>query len=180
MRFGVRQAIIRRGLNEDMTRAVRYHSLFVSADAALSFLGAGIAGTIWRADQLHQDLPCTADGGCEIVNASRWSHVDLIFLHHVPVAILGLAGYVLLLSLAMLRFSTDNGRLDSRLHTLIGLISGGGVLYSWYLQWVAHAEIGAFCIWCRSSAIVMTILFGTALLEWWAGWRPRQRQEIHG
>ena len=100
-----------------MTRAVRHRTLFVSAEAALSFLGAGIAGTIWRADQLHQDLPCTADGGCEIVNASRWSHVDLLFLHHVPVAILGLAGYILLLSLAMLRFSTDNPRLDSRLQS---------------------------------------------------------------
>ena len=168
-----------------MTRAVPTRTIFVSAEAALSFLGAGIAGTIWQADRSRQDLPCTADGGCEIVNASRWSHVDLIFLHHVPVAILGLAGYVLLLSLAMLRLGTDNPRLDSRLHTLIGVVSSGGVLYSWYLQWIAHAEIGAFCIWCRSSAIVMTILFGTAALEWRARRRPHpgqqdRRQEIHG
>ena len=168
-----------------MSRAVRTRTIFVSAEAALSFLGAGIAGTIWQADRHHQDLPCTADGGCEIVNASRWSHLDLIFVHHVPVAVLGLAGYVLLLSLAMLRLGTENPRLDSRLHTLIGVISGGGVLYSWYLQWIAHAEIGAFCIWCRASAIMMTVLFGTAALEWWAGRRPRQeqqdkRQEIHG
>ena len=168
-----------------MTSAVRARTIFVSAEAALSFLGAGIAGTIWQADRSHQDLPCTADGGCEIVNASRWSHVDLIFVHHVPVAILGLAGYVLLLSLAMLRLGTDNPRLDSRLHALIGVISGGGLLYSWYLQWIAHAEIGAFCIWCRTSAIVMTVLFGTAILEWRAGRWPRhgqqdKRQEIHG
>lgn len=164
-----------------MSRAVCHRTLFVSAEAALSFIGAGIAGTIWRADQIHQDLPCTADGGCEIVSSSRWSHIDLLVLHHVPVAILGLAGYVLLLSLAMLRLSTDNLRLDSRLHALICLISGGGVLYSWYLQWVAHAEIGAFCIWCRSSAIVMTVLFGTSAVEWLAGRRPGQRrQAIHG
>ncbi len=162
-----------------MPRAVRHRMLFVSAEAALSFVGAGIAGTIWRADQIHQDLPCTADGGCEIVNSSRWSHVDLLVLHHVPVAILGLAGYVLLLSLAMLRLGSDSPRLDSRLHALIGFISGGGVLYSWYLQWVAHAEIGAFCIWCRSSAIVMTVLFGIAAVEWLAGRRLSQtRQEL--
>lgn len=164
-----------------MTRAARTQTLFVSAEAALAFVGAGIAGTIWRADQLHQDLPCTADGGCEIVNSSRWSHVDLIVLHHVSVAVLGLAGYILLLSLAMLRLGSDSPRLGSRLHALIGFISGGGVLYSWYLQWVAHAEIGAFCIWCRSSAIVMTVLFGTAAVEWLASRRPGQRrQEIHG
>lgn len=164
-----------------MTSAAHLRTFFISAEAALSFVGAGIAGTIWRADQIHQDLPCTADGGCEIVNSSRWSHVDLLVLHHVPVAILGLAGYILLLSLAMLRLGSDSPRLDSRLHALIGLVSGGGVLYSWYLQWVAHAEIGAFCIWCRASAITMTLLFLTAAWERWAGRRPSQRrQEIHG
>ena len=169
------------GMNESMTSAARRRTFFVSAEAALSFVGAGIAGTIWRADQTHRDLPCTADGGCEIVSSSRWSHVDLLVVHHVPVAVLGLAGYVLLLSLAMLRLGTDSPRLDSRLHALIGLVSGGGVLYSWYLQWVAHAEIGAFCIWCRASAIVMTVLFGTAVVEWLASRLPSQRrQEIHG
>jgi uncharacterized membrane protein len=164
-----------------MTRAVRHRTLFVSAEAALAFAGAGIAGTLWRADQLHQDVPCSADGGCEIVAASAWSHINLLFLHHVPVALLGLLGYVLLLSLAMLRLGTDNERLDSRLHMLIALVSGGGFLYSWYLQWVAHAEIGAFCLWCRSSAFVMTALFGVSMWEWLADRRPGQRrQEIHG
>lgn len=164
-----------------MTSAVRTRSLFVSAAAILAFVGAGIAGTIWQADRSHQDLPCTSDGGCRIVNSSHWSHIDLIFVHDVPVALLGLAGYVVLLSLAMLRLSTDGPRWDQKLHFLIGLISGGGVLYSWYLQWVAHVQIGAFCIWCRSSAIVMTVLFLTVMWEWWAENRPSQRrQEIHG
>ncbi len=164
-----------------MTRAEQYRSLFVSAEAFLAFAGAGIAGTIWGFDQIHRDLPCTADGGCEIVAASAWSHIDLIVFHHVPVALLGLLGYVLLLSLAMLRLGTDNPRLDSRLHGLIGLVSAGGFGYSWFLQWVAHAEIGAFCPWCRASAIVMTLLFLVAAWEWQAGRRPSQRrQEIHG
>lgn len=164
-----------------MTRAERYHSFFVSAEAFLAFAGAGIAATIWQADRVHQDLPCTGDGGCEIVGSSRWSYLDLLFFHHVPVALLGLLGYVLLLSLAMLRLGIDSPRLDRRLHALIVLVSAGGFGYSWYLQWVAHAEIGAFCIWCRSSAIVMTVLFFTAVWEWQAGRRPSQRrQEIHG
>ena len=147
----------------------------------MSFAGAGIAGTLWWADQTRQDLPCTGNGGCAIVAASRWSHVDLIFFHQVPVALLGLAGYVLLLTLAMIRLGTDDVRLDHWLHGLMGLTSGGGVLYSWYLQWIAHAEIGAFCLWCRSSAIVMTLLFGTTVWEWWVGRRQiQERQELHG
>lgn len=164
-----------------MTRAEQQRSFFVSAQAFLAFAGAGIAGTIWGFDQAHKDLPCTSDGGCEVVAASVWSHVDLIFFHHVPVALLGLLGYVLLLSLAMLRLGSDSLRWDSRLRGLIGLVSGGGFCYSWYLQWVAHAKIGAFCPWCRASAIVMTVLFFTTLWEWQASRRRpsgQSRQEI--
>jgi len=145
--------------------------LFAGAEAALAFAGAGIAGTLWWADRAQQDVPSSPDGGCKIVAASAWSHVDLVFLHHVPVALLGLIGYVLLLSLAMLRLGVDSPRLDSRLYQLIWLVSAGGAAYSWYLQWVAHAEIGAFCLWCRASACVMTLLFLTATGEKWASRR---------
>jgi uncharacterized membrane protein len=164
-----------------MSSAAHTRSLFVAAEAFLSFAGAGIAGTLWWADQTRQDVPCSADGGCAIVSASRWSHLDLIVFHQVPVALLGLIGYVLLLSLAMLRLGSEDVRLDRRLHLLIGLISAGGAGYSWFLQWIAHADIGAFCIWCRSSAIVMTLLFCTAAAEWAAGRRQSlERQKING
>ena len=164
-----------------MSGALHYRSIFAAAEAALSFAGAGIAGTLWWADRTQQDVPCRADGGCEIVAASRWSHVDLIVFPHVPVALLGLLAYVLLLTLAMLRLGAESARLDRSLHQWIWLVSGGGLGYSWYLQWIAHAEIGAFCPWCRASAVIMTLLFLTVS---WEGWVRRQRshtgQEIHG
>lgn len=184
-----------RGYNTPMVSAApnRFlsRSLFVAAEAFLSFAGAGIAGTLWWADQTRQDLPCSSGGGCAAVAASAWSHVDLIVVHHVPVALLGLIGYVALLSLAMLRLSSENARLDRLLHLVIGLLSAGGVLYSWFLQWVAYAEIGKTCWWCRSSAIVMTLLFCTTAWEWRAARRPKlesqdlegsdlERQKIHG
>ena len=113
--------------------------------------------------------------------ASAWSHVDLIVVHHVPVALLGLVGYVLLLSLAMLRLGTEDARLDRTLHLATGLFSAGGVVYSWFLQWIAYAEIGKTCWWCRSSAMTMTLLFCTAALEWRAAHRRNlEGQEIHG
>jgi uncharacterized membrane protein len=113
-----------------------------------------------------EDVPCSADGGCALVAASSWSHIDLLFVHHVPVALLGLLGYVFLLTLSMLRLGTESAKLDRVLLSGIWLVSTIGFVYSWYLQWIAHAVIGAFCIWCRSSAIVMTILFLTASWEW--------------
>ena len=146
-------------------------------EAALSFVGAGIAGTLWWKDKVHQDVPCSADGGCEIVAASSWSHIDLIFWHHVPVALLGLLGYIALLTLSMLRLAVERKEWDSWLHRVIWMATAGGTAYSWYLQWVAHAKIGAFCIWCRSSAIVMTILFLIVTFEWWASRRRDAREQ---
>lgn len=149
-------------------------------EAALSFVGAGIAGTLWWKDQMHQDVPCSADGGCEIVAASSWSHVDLGLWHHVPVALLGLLGYVALLTLAMLRLGSDSAVWNRRGHRLIWLATGGGTAYSWYLQWIAHEKIGAYCVWCRYSAIVMTLLFLTASWEWRAARRSGRETRSDG
>ena len=146
-------------------------------EAALSFAGAGIAGTLWWKDRVHQDIPCSADGGCEIVAASSWSHVDLLFWHHVPVALLGLIGYLALLTLAMLRLGAESETVDRRLHRLIWLASAGGTVYSWYLQWIALTKIGAYCPWCRSSAVVMTLVFLTAAWEWRAARRGERGAE---
>jgi uncharacterized membrane protein len=167
-----------------MPSAASIRQTWVVIEAALSFAGAGIAGTLWWADRTHQDVPCSANGGCEIVAASAWSHVDLIVFHHVPVALLGLLGYLALLTLAMLRLGSESDEGDRRLHRLIWLLAAGGAAYSWYLQWIAHAKIGAFCIWCRSSAFVMTALFLITTWEWWTARRKTQkiqrRLERHG
>lgn len=164
-----------------MPSAASIRQTWVVIEAALSFVGAGIAGTLWWADRTRRDVPCNADGGCEIVNNSAWSHVDLLVWHHVPVALLGLLGYLLLLTLAMLRLGSETDAWDRRLHRLTWLLAAGGAAYSWYLQWVAHAKIGAFCLWCRSSAVVMTLLFLTVAWEWWAArQRNRGREETHG
>lgn len=160
-----------------MPSAASSRQKFVVIEAALSFVGAGIAGTLWWADRMRQDVPCSADGGCEIVAASRWSHLDLIFWHQVPVALLGLLGYLLLLTVAMLRLGSESERTDRRLHRLFWLMTLGGTGYSWYLQWIAHEKIGAYCVWCRSSAIVMTALFLLATGEWLAARRQSSGRE---
>ncbi len=155
-------------------RAVPVRLAFVLAGAALSFVGAGIAGSLWWSERVGVDLPCTADGGCALVAASRWSHVDLPGLPHTPVALLGLLSYVLLLGLSLLRFGTENEQADTRLHRLVWLIAGTGTAFSWYLQWIAATEVHAYCPWCRASAWAMTALLLTATAEWWSS-----RKRIH-
>lgn len=146
-----------------MNRAVP--PAFYWVENVLSVLGAGIAGTLWWAHRAAIDLPCTADGGCEVIAASRWAHVTVGPWHDVPVALLGFLSYLVLLTLAMMKLGAETERACRLLHIPFWAISLGGFGYSWFLQYVAHFKIGAFCVWCFSSATVMTLLFITATAE---------------
>ena len=141
------------------------HPAFAWLETALSAVGAGIAGTLWWAHRANVELPCTAGGGCGEVNASRWSHLTLGPLHDVPIALLGLLTYVALLALAMAKLGAESERTRRLLHAPLWGLSLFGAGYSWYLQYVAHFEIGAFCIYCFSSATVMALLAVTATVE---------------
>ncbi|MBV9851194.1 MAG: vitamin K epoxide reductase family protein [Armatimonadetes bacterium] len=139
---------------------------FYWTETALSVVGAGIAGTLWWAHRSNIELPCTGDGhGCDLVNDSPWAHVTLGPWHDVPVALLGFLTYLVLLTLAMMKLGADTERGRRRLHGPFWAISLFGAGYSLYLQYVAHVEIGAFCVWCFSSAVVMALLFLTATVE---------------
>jgi uncharacterized membrane protein len=82
---------------------------------------------------------------CATVQSSVWSKVD-----GVPVALLGLIGYVSLL--ASLRVRGDLGRATGFLITLIGFG------FSAYLTYREAHSIHAYCEWCLGSAVCMTIL----------------------
>jgi len=136
-------------------------------EAALAVVGAGIAGTLWVAHRNGVNLPCSRGGGCEAVAASPWAQVTIGPWHDVSTALVGLFGYVLLLTLAMLKLGSENAANRRRLHRLLWAIAAMGAAYSIYLQWVAHFKISGapFCIYCFASACVMVALFVTATLE---------------
>lgn len=127
----------------------------------LTLVGALDAGTIYVAHRAGADLPCTTGGGCDLVNASHWSAID-----GVPVALIGAFGYIVMLFTAILRLTTDSQASARRANIVLLAISFLGTCYSWYLQYVAAVFIGAFCIWCRVSAITMTLIFLTSLTAW--------------
>lgn len=130
----------------------------------LSFIGSVIAATIYIADKRNVDLPCSANGGCSVVASSSYSHISFLFVHDLPVAAFGLFGYVLALTIALWRLTNADSR-PSLSHKSLLTLSFLGFSYSWYLQYVAHFVIGAFCVWCFSSAVTMTLLFCATLLE---------------
>ena len=147
-----------------MNQAAKRASRFSLAQTGVSFCGAIVAGTIWWAHRTHIDLPCSSGGGCDLVMSSPWATLHL-FGHSIPLGFVGFLGYVMLLVLSMSKWASETDRAISLLRWAILAISAGGFCYSWYLQWVAHFIIGAFCIWCRTSACIMTVLFVITAFE---------------
>lgn len=147
---------------------------FSVAEAVLSFFGAGIAGTLWWAHHNNVELPCTSGGGCDVVAASAWAHVRLGPWHDVPLALLGFLAYLGLLTLSMAKLGSDSPAHQRALQRLLWAGTLFGAAYSWYLQYVAHFRIGAFCVWCFSSALVMTALLVVTTWEARAEATPRK------
>ena len=98
-------------------------------------------------------ITCAGSGGCERVNLSPWS-----VLFGLPVAAYGVAGYAVLLALALFGLTGDRLASPRPTRWLAGL-SGLGVLFSVYLLVVELTAIHAVCIWCSVSGVVILAIF---------------------
>jgi uncharacterized membrane protein len=116
------------------------------ATALVCVLGLAVAGYLTYIHYAELEPLCVGGGGgCEQVQASDYAE-----LAGVPVALLGLAGYALIL--ASLWVPGDAGRVSGALLALTGFG------FSLYLTWVELFEIDAICQWCVVSAVLMTVL----------------------
>ena len=111
----------------------------------LCILGIGDAGYLTYVHSSGAKALCTFGGGCETVQTSRWATLD-----GVPIAILGLIGYIaILLSLAV--------RHELARAAAFG-IAVVGFGFSVYLTYRELFTIKAICQWCVGSAVLMTAL----------------------
>ena len=146
-----------------MTRGYRGHSEPPPAInwplVAVSALGVLIAGYLTLA-RLHGAGPlfCTAGGGCELVQASRYA----IFLG-LPTAAWGAGLYAAVGGLAVARLAPWRW-------LAAFLLAVVAVAFSGYLTYLELFVIGAVCWYCVVSAGVATTLFGLLL-----GCRPAPR-----
>lgn len=121
------------------------------ATAALALAGAAIAGYLTWVHSADLEPFCVAGGGgCEVVQTSRWAE-----LAGIPVAALGLGGYLAIL--ATLALPEELGRVAA---TFLALVGFG---FSAWLTYVELFEIEAVCQWCVASAVVMTALTGVSV-----------------
>ena len=122
------------------------------ASVGLSGLGIFISGYLVTKRFTGGSLACTRWAQCDVVNNSVYSQ-----FYGVPVSVLGLAGYLLLLALALAALWTT-GCAHRRILLLSLVLSVGGVGFSVYLTYLEIYVIEALCAWCVASAIVITLL----------------------
>jgi uncharacterized membrane protein len=115
------------------------------AIAVISLIGIGVAGYLTYTHYEGLNVVCLSSGGCETVQKSVYSK-----LAGVPVAVLGLAGYIGILFTLFIR--NEFGRIAAFGIALIGF------LFSLYLTYREIFTIKAICQWCVSSAVLMTLL----------------------
>ena len=96
-------------------------------------------------------------GGCEIVQSSEYSK-----LAGVPVALIGLIGYVTILA-SLLAPESENSRLATVVFTVIGFG------FSAYLTYREVFSIHHICEWCLSSFVIIFVLMCLAIWRFLRG-----------
>ena len=98
------------------------------------------------------DNMCIGSGACKAVNDSRYS-----VLNGVPVAVIGVAGYVALLAILLLE--RRPGFIKQNATMIFFALSLLGFLFTVYLVFVEIVLIKAFCPFCVTSQVAMTLIF---------------------
>lgn len=137
--------------------ATRRRTLPVLA-AILSLAGIPIAGYLTWVHFDTNALVCGL-GDCHTVQTSEFATVG-----SVPVALLGLAMYLLILGCMLAAMLNPDLEFSA---TLMAFgVALAGTIFAAYLTWIEIAVIHAICQWCVASAIltiVLTAVLGTAL-----------------
>jgi uncharacterized membrane protein len=127
----------------------------------VAVIGLGVATFLTILHYTRTVVPCAAHGNpCEVVQTSIYSHVL-----GIPVALLGLLGYVAIL-VTLLVPPSELSRVATLGVTLFG------VAFSGYLTYREIFTLKAICEWCVSSAVMMALLFICAVIRYWRGSSP--------
>ena len=125
---------------------------------ALTVLGllVSIYMTIYKVT--NNESMCIGSGGCSIVNASGYSSV-----RGIPVAVFGVIGYLAILALFYLEskpgFFQTNGSMLQFAVTLTGF------LFTVWLVYVEVALLKAYCPFCITSQVAMTLIFTLTVIR---------------
>jgi uncharacterized membrane protein len=105
------------------------------------------------------ELSCSI-GSCETVNTSKWSR----FLG-LPVAAWGVFFYLDVFAIALIgTFPKFENK--PFISLILAAEAGIGVLFSAWLTYLELGVIHAICIWCVTSAVIVTAIFVVGIADY--------------
>ena len=116
-------------------------------------IGLSIASYLSYVEMAFVPAMCGPIGDCNVVQQSQYARLFDI----IPIGVIGVVGYIaILFSWIFLLYANSVLAALSAVSLLV--ITSIGTLFSVYLTFLELFVIGAICIWCITSAILMTIL----------------------
>ncbi len=141
----------------------------------LSFIGLGAAIYLTYVEFTHTRALCGPVGDCNAVQSSSYARLFGV----LPVGLVGAVGYIaILVAWLWRRFRSD------RLANIAGPGLFGmalfGTLFSIYLTYLELFVIHAVCIWCLSSAVIITVLMllGLPFITQWLAISDEEEQPV--
>ncbi len=134
----------------------------------LAAVGLVVAAYLANVETSGNEAVCGPVGDCNAVQESEYAK-----LFGIPVGVLGIIGYAAI-GVLWLVSRVAKGALADWALVLIALGAFGGSLFSVYLTFLEPFVIGATCMWCITSAVVMVALLWVSAGPGWAAWRRRR------
>jgi uncharacterized membrane protein len=119
----------------------------------LSLAGLGVSIYLTYVEITHTRALCGPVGDCNAVQSSSYARL----FGFLPIAILGAAGYIAILATWLWRRLRRDTFARIAGTTMYGLALFG-TLFTIYLTYLELFVIHAVCIWCLSSAVIITAL----------------------
>jgi uncharacterized membrane protein len=135
----------------------------------LSLAGLAIAAYLSYVEVQEVSAVCWPIGECNLVQQSEYAWVGGV----LPVGVLGLAGYVGIL-LAWLASRVKLCWLSKLAAAGIIGMALFGTLFSILLTFLEPFVIGATCVWCLASAVLITVIFILSVPYYWGIRRLRR------
>ena len=128
----------------------------------LSLIGLGVAGYLAYVETQMVEAVCGPIGDCNAVQSSSYAQ-----LFGLPIGVIGVVGYLAILGAWVWgRSGSATGRA-----LLLGMAMVG-VIFSIYLTYLELFIVEAVCLWCLSSAVIVTLIMLAAAAGPAASWLP--------
>jgi uncharacterized membrane protein len=151
---GMLGAVLYAGINLNKTPKPSQKSNPAWLIPVLSLIGIGIASYLAYVEVNQVEAVCGPVGNCNTVQQSSYATLFGI----LPIGVLGVLGYIAII-ITWLAQTLDLPRYKRLIKLAFWLITLFGTLFSIYLTFLEPFVIGATCMWCLTSAVIMTLLF---------------------